>query len=325
MPVPRIQRDEILIRVERASICGSDLAIYGWRSWAPGRLRLPLIFGHEVCGTVVEAGSATRGLSPGDFVSAESHIYCGLCYQCQNGMRHVCRNLKILGVDVPGGFAEFTAIPARCAWKHAHPRHRELGSLWEPFGNAVYATLAEEVGGKRVAVFGLGPQGLFAVGVARASGAERVIGVESVPFRKRLAKRMGADLVLDPRQENLVQGVRQACGGDGADAVLEMSGNPRAIEAGLKSVRSGGRFTAFGIPEDRVRLDYAEDIVFKGIRIYGIAGREIFNTWYRVESLLKRVDIRPVITHQFRMKDFRKAFAVLSSKEKRCGKVMLVP
>src|SRR5208282_3695028 len=193
LEVPRIAKDELLVKVHRASICGSDMPIYQWNSWAPARIKTPMVFGHEFCGTVVEMGSATRDFQKGDFISVESHIFCGACTQCRNGQRHVCRNFKIIGVDCPGGFAEYARVPARCAWKHSDKSLVDIGSLMEPLGNAVYATLVEEVVGHSVLVLGCGPQGLFAIQVAKASGANPVIAVEAAPFRRKLAKKMGAD------------------------------------------------------------------------------------------------------------------------------------
>ncbi len=321
---PKLQRDELLVRVKRASICGSDLPIYNWTSWAPERIKTPMIFGHEFCGEVVEAGPATRGFAKGDFISVESHIFCGLCYQCQNGQRHVCQQLKIIGVDAPGGFAQYARVPARCAWKHADKALQDVGSLFEPLGNAVYATLIEEVVGRSVLVMGCGPQGLFAIQVAVVSGAKPVIAVESSPYRQKLAKKMGAEIVLDPSDPELLNRLR-ALGRGGVDVVLEMSGAPPAIELALKAVRNGGRITAFGIPPRKITLDWEADLIFKGIRIFGICGREVFQTWYTMERLLRSgaLDIRPVLTHTFPLKDYKKAFAVMSAPEKNCGKVVM--
>ncbi|MBI4051146.1 MAG: L-threonine 3-dehydrogenase [Elusimicrobia bacterium] len=325
---PRLKPDEILLKVYRSSICGSDLPIYYWSSWAPQRLKLPLVFGHEFCGEVEEVGSSTRGFARGDFVSVESHIYCGLCYQCQNGQRHVCKNMKIIGVDAPGGFSQYAVVPARCAWKHSDSSLKEVGSLMEPLGNAVYAVLVEEVVSRSVLVLGCGPQGLFAIAVAKASGAKPVVAVEASGYRRKLAEKMGADAVLDPSSPDILKKILKACGSaDGVDTVIEMSGSPKAVELALKSVRNGGRVTAFGIPSEKLTIDWAEDVIFKGIRIYGIVGREIFQTWYKTESLLKSkaIDLTPSMTHTFSLKEFDKAFHVLSSPEKKCGKVLLVP
>lgn len=326
VPIPVIAKDELLLKVKRASICGSDLPIYNWNSWAPERLRLPLTFGHEFCGEVVGSGPATRDFKNGDFVSVESHIYCGLCWQCRNGQRHVCRNLKIIGIDGPGGFAEYARVPARCAWKHKDRSLEKIGSLMEPLGNAVYAALVEDLVGQSALVLGCGPQGLFAIAAAKAGGAKPVIAVETAPYRRSMAKKMGADIVLDPAKPGILAVIRKAAGDkDGVDAVLEMSGAVPAIELGLKAVRSGGRVVAFGIPSKIPNIDWANDIIFKGIRVYGIAGREIFNTWSRMDALLrsKAIRVEGVITHRFPLRDFKKGFAVMNASNKNCGKVVL--
>lgn len=325
-PIPRIRPDELLLKVHRASICGSDLPIYHWNSWAPERFKIPQVFGHEFCGTVVEAGRSTRDFKAGDFVSVESHVYCGLCYQCQNGERHVCRNLRILGVDMEGGFSEYARVPARCAWKHAGDDLRDVGSLLEPLGNAIHAALVEELVGRSVLVTGAGPQGLFAIQVAKVSGAQPIVAVEGSKFRARLARRLGADVVLDPKDPALHEKIVKSSGGkDGVDVALEMSGAPAAIATALRAVRSGGRVSAFGLPPGPVSVDWADQLIFRGLRVYGVVGRQIFQTWHRMDSLLRSgaLDVRPVITHEFRFTEFAKAFVVMESKARACGKVVL--
>lgn len=325
---PVINKDELLVKINHASICGSDVPIYNWSGWAPERIKLPMVFGHELCGEVVEVGSLTKGFSKGDFVSIESHIFCGLCYQCRNDMRHICSNVRILGIDVPGGYSEYVRVPARCAWKHADNSLRGIGSIMEPFGNAVYAVLVEDVVAKSVLIIGCGPQGLFAIGIAKASGAKIVVALETSKYRQKLASKMGADLVLNPEEKDTLEKIKRATKSfDGVDVVIEMSGHPKGIEFGLHALRHGGRFTAFGIPSRKIEMDYANNIIFKGIRIYGIVGREIFRSWYKMESLLKSgaVDVKPVITHKFKFKDFKKAFEVMTDKEKKCGKILLIP
>ncbi len=327
-PVPRPKQDELLIKVHRASICGSDLPIYGWTSWAPERLKLPLVFGHEFCGTVEEAGAAAGDFKAGDFVSVESHIYCGRCEQCVGGQSHVCREMKIMGIDAPGGFAQYAVIPARCAWKHADERLKDWGSIMEPMGNAVYSVLVEPVAGKTVLVLGAGPQGLFAVAVARASGARRVVAVEGSPFRAELARKMGAADVIDPASPDPLGAALKAGGCPGGfDVVVEMSGAAQAILMGLKAARPGGRMTAFGLPSKKIEVDWASDVIFKGLRIHGIVGREVFGTWRMTEALLRSgaVDAGAIITHVFPMKDFARAFGEMAAPEKKCGKVVLVP
>ncbi|MDX6769208.1 MAG: L-threonine 3-dehydrogenase [Elusimicrobiota bacterium] len=318
-----IKPDEVLVKVHRASICGSDLPIYKWESWAPERFKTPSTFGHEFCGTIVEVGASARDFKKGDFVSVESHIFCGLCYQCQNGQRHVCREMKIIGVDGPGGFGDYAAVPARCAWKHSDDSLKDLGSLFEPFGNAVYSVLVEPVAAKSVLVMGCGPQGLFSIAVAKASGADRIVAVESSKYRAELAMRMGATTVVSPEEDAVKAGKVK----DGYDVVCEMSGAQPAITNAFKFVRSGGRITAFGIPSKKVELDWANDLIFKGVRVHGIVGREIFETWYKADRLLRSgaVDLRPVVTHTFPLKDYDAGFAAMTSPARECGKVVLVP
>lgn len=317
----KIAPDEVLVKVHRASICGSDLPIFGWNSWAPERFKTPSTFGHEFCGTVEEVGASARDFKKGDFVSVESHIFCGLCYQCQNGQRHVCREMKIIGVDGPGGFGDYAAVPARCAWKHSDDSLRDLGSLFEPFGNAVYSVLVEPVAAKTVLVMGCGPQGLFSIAVAKASGAERIIAVESSKYRAELAVRMGASTVLGTDEDPL-KIVK-----NGFDVVCEMSGAQAAITNAFKCVRSGGRITAFGIPSKKIELDWANDLIFKGVRVHGIVGREIFETWYKADRLLRSgaIDLKPVVTHTFPLKDYEAGFAAMTSPNRDCGKVVFVP
>lgn len=324
----KLKPDELLLKVHLGSICGSDLPIYNWTSWAPERIKPPMVFGHEFCGTVAEAGSATRDFKKGDFVSVESHIYCGLCYQCRNGERHVCREMKIIGVDGPGGFGEYAAVPARCAWKHPDDKLKDVGSLMEPLGNAVYSVLVEDVTCKSVLVTGCGPQGLFSIAVAKASGADPIVAVEGSPFRAELARKMGATAVVDPSVHDPLSAVLKAGKTpDGFDVVCEMSGAAPAIELAFKAVRNGGRITAFGIPSKKVELDWANDLIFKGVRVHGIVGRRIFETWYKTDHLLRSgaVNVAPLITHTYPMKDFEEGFAVMTSPEKKCGKVLLVP
>lgn len=320
--------DGLVIKVHRASICGSDLPIYHWNSWAPSRIKVPLVFGHEFCGTVASIGKKVQGFKAGDFVSVESHIYCAACERCREGLQHVCREMKIIGLDGPGGFAEYAAIPARCAWKHRGAKLRDLGSLLEPFGNAVYSVLVEEVKDRSVLVLGCGPQGLFSVAVAKASGARNIVAVESSAYRAALARRLGASEVVEASLHDVLKRVLKAgrCPG-GFDAAVEMSGAPAAVSLALKAVKNGGRVTAFGIPSRNVEIDWANDIIFKGIRIHGIVGRKIFDTWKTADRLLSSgaVDLRPVVTHTFPMADYEEAFAVMSSPEKKCGKVLLVP
>ncbi|WP_424245790.1 threonine 3-dehydrogenase [Elusimicrobium posterum] len=328
---PKIKGDELLVKMYKTSICGSDIPVYNYNGWAPRRIPqnlMPFTFGHELCGTIVEVGANAKGFEKGDFISVESHVFCGMCYQCRNDQRHVCSNMKVLGLDMTGGFAEYAAIPARCAWKHTDDKFKEIGSILEPLGNAVFATLVEDITGKTVFVEGCGPQGLFSIQIAKSCGAQKVIALEKSAYRKQMAESLGADVIFDPEEENLLAKIIKA-GGDpsGIDVILEMSGHPAAVDLGLKAAKPAGRFTAFGLPSAPLTLDYSNDIVFKGVKVEGITGREIFKSWYKMDSLLRsgKIDPAPIVTHSFEMKDFEQAFAVMMDPEKKCGKVVLVP
>ena len=324
--VPEIAKDELLIRVTAASISPGDLAIYNSSGVSAAAPTLPFVFGREFCGEVVEIGSQAKGFDKGDFVSVESHIFCGVCGQCRNDQRHICQNLRIIGRDVPGGLAEYAAVPARCAWKHTDDSLKDVGAIMDPFGSAVHAVLDEDLLGRSVIISGCSPHGLFAAGIAKAAGAKRVIALDPSPYRRKLALKMGASTAMDPTAADCLAKLRKLCP-EGADSVIEMSGGAKSVALGLKALRPGGRFVAFGLPASDLSLDYAGDIVKRGIRLEGVAGREIFRSWYKMESLLKSgaVNPRPVVTHRFAFKDFKKAFALINSKDKKCGKIILTP
>ena len=325
---PTIKEDEILLKIHRTSICGSDIPIFNDTGWATDRIKTPFIFGHEFCGEVVEVGAKNSGIKVGDFVSAESHIYCGHYYQCKNGQQHVCSNMKILGIDTQGGFAEYAKIPANCAWKHTNDKFKDIGSIFEPLGNAVYATLVEPVKNKSVLITGCGPQGLFACQIAKAEGASVVIAVEMSPFRKKMAEDMGADVVLDPNDKNILEQIKQhSKDPSGVDIVVEMSGHPDAINMGLKAVKPAGRFTAFGLAGNDITIDYSNQIVFKGVTVYGIAGRRIWKDWEKMDELLNsgKIDPSPVITHTYKMSEFEKAFEKMQEPDRASGKIILIP
>jgi threonine 3-dehydrogenase len=325
-PVPEITKDELLIRVTAASISPGDLVIHNSSGQGCVPPALPFIFGQEFCGEVVEMGPQAKGFDKGDFISVESHIFCGVCGQCRNDQRHICQNLRVIGRDTPGGFAEYAAVPARCAWKHTDTSLRDIGAIMGPFGSAVHAVLSEDLVGRSVIISGCEPRGLFACGIARAAGAKRVIALDHSPYRRRLAVKMGACCAADPAAATCLPWLNKTCP-EGADSVIEMSGGAKAVALGLKALRPGGRFVAFGLPASDLSLDYAGDIVRRGIRLEGIAGREIFRSWYKMESLLKSgaVNPRPAVTHRFAFKDFKKAFALMNSSAKNCGKIILTP
>lgn len=328
VPVPRPRSGEVLVRVHAASICGTDLHILEWNEWAGDRVRrLPLTFGHEVAGRVEAVGSEVHHLAPGAFVAAESHLACGYCRTCRAGSPHICERLRILGVDVDGAFADYVVIPASNAWVVGEGIDPDAASVMEPFGNAVHAVVGSggDLEASDVAVIGCGPIGLFAVAIARATGASRLLAVEPNEFRRDLAKRMGADAVIDPAAQDPVASVLEATNGRGVPVVLEMSGNARAIDQGTRMLARGGRMSLLGLPDGPVTLELNEHVIFKEARLIGVTGREMFRTWQQTHTLLASgmVDVGPVITHRFGLERFGEAFDAMRSG--RSGKVMLLP
>jgi len=325
VPIPSLKPGDALIRVRAASICGTDQHIYEWNEWAQNRIKTPMIFGHELAGDVVAIGDAVQGIKVGDFVSAETHVVCGVCYQCRTGNAHICQNLTILGVDIPGVFAEYVAVPAQNLIINDPSMPADWASVQEPMGNAVHTTLSGDIVGKTVALFGTGPIGLIAVAVARACGAERIIAIDVNDYRLNIAKQMGAFLTINAKEQDPVQAIFDVTGGEGADVFLEMSGAPSALTQGFKALRFGGWAGLLGLPAKPVTLDVTNGIVFKGATVYGISGRRMYDTWYKTNALLRgrRVDLGPVITHTFPLAEFEKGFELMHSGQ--CGKVILQP
>lgn len=323
--IPKIAPYEVLVKVKATSICGTDLHIYDWNHWAENRIHPPQIMGHEVCGEVVEVGQNVKTVKVGDYVSIETHIPCRACYQCQTGKFEICRNLKIVGVDTNGSFAEYIAIPEIDVWKNDLSIQPELAAIQEPLGNAIDATLSEDVAGKTLAVLGCGPVGLLAIGVARVSGATTIFATDVNDFRLDIAKRMGATYVLNPQRDKIIEKVMDVTNGDGVDVVVEMSGSPKALNQGLKMVTYGGRISLLGLPARPVEVDLSNDIILKGIMIYGVTGRAMFSTWYKASRFLKSglLDVTPVITHRFPLSEFRKGMELMAAGE--CGKVVFFP
>ncbi|UCG16097.1 MAG: L-threonine 3-dehydrogenase [Phycisphaerales bacterium] len=329
IPVPAIEPDEVLIQVEAASICGTDLHIWRWDEWSQHRIKPPLTIGHEFAGTIVEVGSKVEHARVGDYVSAESHVTCGMCYQCRTGQRHLCPKTRILGVDREGVFANYAAVPEQVIWLNDREKlPTEIASIQEPFGNAVFATLSKDVTGQSVAVFGCGPIGCFSVGIAKASGASVVYATDVNDFRLDLARQMGADAVFNPRElpgGDMVSTLIAANGNLGIDIIIEMSGAPPAITAAFQAVRNGGTVVLFGIPSNKVELDVAENMIFKNLTVLAVNGRKIFDTWYRTQWLLanKVVDVRPLISKRVRFDEIDDAMELLAA-GKAC-KIVLTP
>jgi threonine 3-dehydrogenase len=325
VPVPTIGPNDVLVRVRAASICGTDLHIYAWDPWSASRIKPPMTFGHEFCGVVEKVGSEVSMIQPGEFVSAEMHVNCGHCRQCRVGQPHVCQNLKIIGIDENGCFAEFVSIPAANIWKMdpAIPEH--YGAILDPLGNAVHTVLSGPIAAQTVAVTGAGPIGLMAIAVAKACGASKIFATEVNANRRAMALRMGADVALDPSAGDVVAKVIEATGGSGADVLLEMSGHPAAIHQGFQMLRAGGRASLLGIPSQPVTLDLVNDIIFKGATVHGIFGRRMFETWVQMTDLLKsgKLNLEPLFAERLPLDRFADAFKMLEGGL--AGKILFYP
>jgi threonine 3-dehydrogenase len=323
IPIPEIKSNEVLIQVHKRAICGTDLHIYKWDEWSQNRLKPPLTTGHEFYGTIVEIGRDVHHYRAGELVTAEMHVVCNQCFQCRTGNAHLCENVVILGVDGDGCFAEYLAVPESNLWHVPKTIDPEFAAIYDPFGNAVHTVMAGATVGKSFLILGGGPIGIAAIPVCKAAGASLVLLSEVMPFRQNLAKKMGADRVIDPAKENVAEIVRSLTNGQGADVVLEMSGHPAAIAQGFRSIRKNGRYSILGIPAKPISLDLNSDIIFPGITVQGINGRRMFDTWYQMDALLisGKVDLKPLITHRFKMEDFKAAFEVGLSGN--AGKIIL--
>ena len=323
--IPAFGDRDVLVKVRVASVCGTDLHIYNWDQWAQNRIKPPLIPGHEFCGDVAAVGREVTAVKEGDFVSAEMHVNCGKCYQCRTGDAHICQHVKIIGVDANGAFAEYVVIPESNIWKIDPSIPAEYASLYDPLGNAVHTVLSGDIAAKTVAITGCGPIGLFSIAVARACGATQVFAIEVNEHRRKIAKQMKADFVLDPTKDDVKKIVMEATGGTGVDVLLEMAGRQDAIQTGFSILRLGGRVSLLGIPSRPVTMNFAEDIIFKGATILGINGRRMYQTWYQMQALLKagKLDLHPVITDRIPMRDFSKGMDRLKTGE--ASKILLYP
>jgi threonine 3-dehydrogenase len=317
VPVPPVGPTDVLVRVEKAGVCGTDFHIYSWDKWARARIKPPLVIGHEFMGTVAAVGAAVRAVRIGDRVSAEGHIADLTCVLCRTGQAHICERVEIIGVDRDGSFAEYIAMPEYNVWKLDPAIPDVYAAVFDPLGNAVHTVMAAGVSIKSVVITGVGSIGLMAIPVARAAGAASVYAVDLNPAKLELAKRLGADATFDAAQPGLVDEIKSRTNGDGVDVLLEMSGSGAAIDTGLQMVRNGGTAALLGIPGDNININLAERIIFKGLTVLGINGRRMFETWYQTQALVKsgRVDLRPIITHVLPYAQFDRAFELMRSGE----------
>jgi len=321
VPEPEFGINDVLIRVRKTGICGTDLHIYGWDTWAQETIPVPMVVGHEFAGEVVAVGSNVSDFQVGDLVSGEGHVVCGRCRNCMAGRRHLCAHSIGLGVQRPGAFAEYVVLPMTNIWHHWAGIDEEVASIFDPFGNAVHTALSFPVLGEDVLITGAGPIGCMATAVVRHAGARHVVVSDLNPYRLDLARRMGATLAIDPRERDFADVQRELGMTEGFDVGLEMSGNADALRGMISNMAHGGCVAMLGIPTAEIQLDF-NPIIFNMLTLKGIYGREMYETWYQMTVMLQSgLEIGPVITHRFSHRDFEEAFAVARSGQS--GKVIL--
>jgi len=325
VPDPVPAPDELLLKVRRVAICGTDLHIYNWDRWAQEKIRPPIVFGHEFVGEIVGMGSQVKGRRLGDLVAVETHVACGHCRLCRRNLGHVCENMSIVGIDRPGAYAELVAIPAVNAWPVPRGMPLEQAAALEPLGNAVHCVLAGEIAGSSVAVTGCGPIGLFSICVARACGAGPILATDVNEYRLELARACGADRTSLVTREDWVGAAREMTDGEGVDVVCEMSGQPTVIVEALRALRNAGRLSLLGLSSQDLSFDFSKLLIFKGITMQGILGRRMFETWHQMTSLLEsgRLDISKAITHVMPLEGLEEAMRTLA--DQKAGKIVLVP
>ncbi|HTX74581.1 MAG TPA: L-threonine 3-dehydrogenase, partial [Terracidiphilus sp.] len=321
IPEPTIGINDVLIRVQKTGICGTDVHIYQWDEWAQKTIPVPMAIGHEFVGEIVQVGSNVNDFHPGDIVSGEGHVTCGRCRNCMAGRRHLCAQTRGLGVDRPGAFAKFVSLPMSNIWRHHPGIDRDVAAIFDPFGNAVHTALSFDVVGEDVLITGAGPIGIMSIPVIRHAGARHVVITDMNPFRLDLARRMGATLAVNPNETPLAEVQKQLHMAEGFDVGLEMSGNPVALRDMISNMCHGGKIALLGIPAKASEMDWRQ-VIFNMITIKGIYGREMYETWYKMSVLLESgVDISPVITHRFDHTEFEKGFEAMMSGM--TGKVIL--
>jgi threonine 3-dehydrogenase len=321
VPVPQYGINDVLIRVDRTGICGTDLHIHKWDAWAKKTIPVPMVVGHEFVGEIVEVGSNVKDFFPGDVVSGEGHVVCGRCRNCLAGRRQLCKDTKGVGVNRPGAFAEYLVLPMTNVWHHRHDIDRDVASIFDPFGNAVHTALSFPVLGEDVLITGAGPIGIMAAAVVKHAGARFVVVTDVNDYRLELAKKMGATKALNVKTGNLADAQKQLGMKEGFDVGLEMSGNPSAFRDMLDNMAHGGKIAMLGIPSEPIAIDW-NIVVFNMLAIHGIYGREMYETWYKMTVMLESgLNIKPVITHRFPYTEFEKGFDAMKSGES--GKVIL--
>jgi threonine 3-dehydrogenase len=321
VPEPVIGHNDVCIAVRRASICGTDIHIYDWDEWARRTVAVPLTLGHEFAGVIVEVGSEVAGYAIGDRVSAEGHITCGYCRNCRAGRRHLCIHTVGIGVQRPGGFAEYVVVPASNIFKLPEQISDDLAAILDPFGNATHTALTFDLVGEDVLITGAGPIGIMACRIARFVGARHVVITDVNEYRLALARKMGASVALDVRSGSIRATMSELGMTEGFDVGFEMSGNPAALRDLIEAMHHGGNVALLGIPSNDVAIDWSQ-VIFKGLTLQGIYGREMFETWYKMASMLQSgLRIDPIITHHLPFTEYAEAFAIMSSGQS--GKIVL--
>jgi threonine 3-dehydrogenase len=321
VPTPRIGTNDVLIRVDRTGICGTDLHIYKWDAWAQKTIPVPMVVGHEFVGEIVETGSNVTDFFSGDVVSGEGHVVCGRCRNCLAGRRHLCKDTQGVGVNRPGAFAEYLALPITNVWHHKHDIDRDVASIFDPFGNAVHTALSFDILGEDVLITGAGPIGIMATAIVRHAGARFIVVTDVNEYRLDLAKKLGATVTLNVKNGSLRDVQTKLGMKEGFDVGLEMSGSPAAFREMIENMCHGGKIAMLGIPSEQMAIDWNK-VVFNMLTIKGIYGREMYETWYKMTVMLESgLDIRPVITHRFHFSEFEKGFEAMTSGQS--GKVIL--
>jgi threonine 3-dehydrogenase len=315
---PVCGRNDVLIRIQKTGICGTDLHIYNWDEWAKSRVHPPFTVGHEFMGVIEAVGESVEAFAPGEQVSGEGHIGCGHCYFCRTGQGHICRKVEIIGVDRDGCFARYMSLPESNVWKVRQGIPPEVAAIFDPLGNAMHTVMAQPVAGKTLAIVGAGAIGLMACKIAKAAGALSVLIVETQPKKRAMAMEFGAEAAFDPADAGWLEAlVQKTPDGVGADVVLEISGSMAGIRGALEIARPGGEVALLGIPSSPVTLNLSEAIIFKGITVRGINGRLMYETWYQCERFLleHKLDLAPLITHQMPFEKYEEAFGLLQRGE----------
>jgi threonine 3-dehydrogenase len=321
VPDPKPGLNDVLIRIDRTGICGTDVHIYKWDAWAQKTIPVPMVVGHEFVGEIVEVGSNVKDFFPGQVVSGEGHVVCGRCRNCLAGRRHLCADTQGIGVNRPGAFAEYLSLPMTNVWLHSEGINRDVASIFDPFGNAVHTALAFPVLGEDVLITGAGPIGIMAAAVVQHAGARYTVITDVNEYRLDLARKMGVTLAVNVRDRKLADVQKELGMKEGFDVGLEMSGNPAAFRDMIDNMAHGGKIAMLGIPSEQIAIDWNK-VVFNMLTIHGIYGREMYETWYKMTVMLQSgLDISPVITHRFHYSEFQKGFDVMMSGQS--GKVIL--